>query len=388
MADATAFLDRRRRELMRGDRAVPLDYDGLSEGAAERLEERPYQFTIAAAGDETTVDENRRALDRYRILPRTLRDVSSIDVSTELFGREIAGPVLLAPIGTHAVYHDDAELATGRAAASVGVPFTVSSASSRSIEAVAGAMGDAPRLFQLYWPKEWSVAASYVERAEAAGYDAVMLTVDAQVPRFRYRVLEHAYQKSEVSRAVPETDPAVERLAAERGTSVGDLLASGALSKDRSIGWDDLAFLREHADLPVVLKGVLNPDDARRAVDHADAIVVSNHGGRQIDGEVGAATMLPAVADAVEGEIPILFDSGVRGGADVFKALALGADAVMLGRPYVFGLAIAGERGVREVVENTLAELESVLGQAGHRSLGTVDRDAIVDSGLEPTRSV
>lgn len=388
MADATSFLDRRRRELMRGTKAVPLDYPGLRTVAEERLRERPYQFTIAAAGNETTVNENRRALDRCKILPRTLRDVSSIDVSTEFLGQEIAGPVLLAPIGTHAIYHDDGELATGRAAASVGIPFTVSSASSSSIEAVAEAMGDGPRLLQLYWPKEWSVAASYTARAEAAGYDGVMVTVDAQVPRFRYRVLEHAYRKSEVSRAIPESDPAVERLADERGVSVGEVIASDALSKDRSLEWDDLGYLREHTDLPIVLKGILNPDDARRAVDHADAIVVSNHGGRQIDGEVGAATMLPAVVDAVDGEIPVLFDSGVRGGADVFKALALGAGAVMIGRPYVFGLAIAGERGVREVVENTLAEFESVLGQAGHSSIETVDRDALVDAAAGASRPV
>ncbi|MFB6130137.1 MAG: alpha-hydroxy-acid oxidizing protein [Salinigranum sp.] len=379
MSESTGFLDRRRRELMRGERAVPLAYDDLREEAERHLREEPMAYTLGAAGGEGTVEENRRALARYRILPRALCDVSSLDLSVEFLGRDLPGPLLLAPIGTHGIYHEDGELATARAAAELGVPFTLASSATRTIEEVAEAMGSAPRLLQLYWPNEWDVAASYVERAEAAGYDAIVLTVDAQTPRWRPRILGHGYRKSEVSRAIPESDPVVERLAAERGQTVEEVLGSEALSKDRSLTWEDLSFLRDHTDLPIVLKGVLNPEDARKAVEYADGIVVSNHGGRQIDGEVGAATMLPRIVDAVGGEIPVVFDSGVRGGADVFKALALGADAVMLGRPYAFGLAIAGQRGVREVIENYLAEFESVLGQSGYDAAEAVGREAIVE---------
>jgi isopentenyl-diphosphate delta-isomerase len=221
------------------------------------------------------------------------------------------------------------------------------------------------------------VAASYVERAEAAGYDAVVLTVDAQVPRWRQRLLETGYRKAEVTPALPRSDPAVERLAERRGESVDEVAAGEALAKDRSITWDDLAFLRDHTDLPLLLKGILRPADARRAVDHADGIVVSNHGGRQVDRAGPALEQLPDVVDAVGDDAPVLFDSGIRHGADAAVALALGADAVLLGRPYAYGLALAGEAGVMEVCRNLLADLDITLGLAGYRSFDELDRDAL-----------
>ena len=289
------------------------------------------------AGTGDTILANREAFRRWRIVPRVLRDVSRFDVSVHLFGEALPPPLMLAPIGTQSLYHEDGELANAAAAADLGVPLTVSTAASRSIDAIAERIGDAPRLFQLFWPKDWDVTAILLRRAEAAGCCAIVLTVDSPLPKWRVRNLGNRYTGwKSIPNANVESDPA----ASTRG---GEDDAAESVSKDRSITWEDLAVLREHTSLPVVLKGILNPDDARMAVEHeVDGIVVSNHGCRQIDGSIASLEALPAVVDAVDGGVPVLLDSGVRSGADAFKAIALGASAVFLGRPYIYGLAVAG----------------------------------------------
>jgi isopentenyl diphosphate isomerase/L-lactate dehydrogenase-like FMN-dependent dehydrogenase len=317
-----------------------------------------------------------------------LRDVAERDLAVELFGRDVAAPVVLAPVGGQARYDDEGEVATARAARELGVPLAMSTVASRSIEAVAEASGDAPRYFQLYWPRDWDVAESVVTRAAAAGFDALILTVDSQLPKWRRRVLGHlATEGDDWPRGVYESDPVVRERAEAGGRDVAAYVSEpDTLRKDASLTWDDLDALRSWTDLPVVLKGVLAVEDARRAAEWgADGVVVSNHGGRQVDGEVGALDQLPAVVEAVGDDLTVLVDSGVRTGTDVLKALALGADAVLFGRPYVFGLAVAGQRGVYETTLNCLAELESAMGLTGHPTVGAVGPDAVVEGPAAPT---
>lgn len=377
-----SFLERRRAALLSGEATVPIDYEELREAAREHLDRGPYDYAAGGAGSEETLRANRAAFARYRIVTKVLQDVSERDLSTELFGRRVAAPLMLAPIGGQTKYHEDGELAPARAAGDVGVPLALSTRASHSIEDVAEANGDGSRFFQLYWPKDWEVAESLVGRADAAGYDGVVLTVDSQLAKWRRRNLRNAYRGGrDAPKGLLESDPVVQERAEAAGTSPREyVFESGALDKDASLTWDDIGALREWTDLPVLLKGILTVEDARRAVEWgAEGIVVSNHGGRQIDGEATTLGQLPAIADAVGGETTLVVDSGVRTGADVFKALALGADVVQFGRPYVFGAAINGEQGVREVVLNTLAELESVMGLAGRPTLDDVDRDSVVE---------
>src|SRR5262249_14634418 len=311
----------------------------------------------------------------------------------ELLGRRLPAPVLLAPVGVQSMLHPDAELAVARAARSLGVPVVLSSVSSTPLEAVAEALGESPRWFQLYWPNDPALAASLVGRAERAGYGALVVTLDTYLLGWRERDLQLAwlpfahgqgianYLTDPVFRAAlpapPEQDPAA---AARYFLQV---------ATNPALTWADLAFLRRHTRLPVLLKGILHPDDARRAVEHGGAgVIVSNHGGRQVGGAVAALDALPAVAEAVAGRAAVLFDSGVRRGADVFKARALGAQAVLLGRPYCYGLAVGGEQGVREVLLNLMADVELTLGLAGCAAFTEVKRDNLtgMDATEDPRR--
>lgn len=379
--DADSYLERRHEAILAGEREIPIAYPELRKAAKRQLPQSAYDYAAAGAGSEETMFENRAAFRRYRILPRVLRDVSRRELGVALFGNDVAAPLILAPIGGQVRYDADGVLASARAARDLNVPITVSTWSSHSIEDIAAANGDGPRFFQLYWPNEWEVAASLAGRAEAADYDALILTIDSRLPKWRHRNLQNEYASEEdAPNVILESDPVVQRRAAEAGSSVGEFVNdSPCLTDDASLTWDDLDELFEWTDLPVVLKGVLSAEDARRAVDRGvDGIIVSNHGGRQIDGEVAALDQLPAIADEVGDETTLVLDSGVRSGADVFRALALGADAVQFGRPYLFGLAVAGQQGVNEAVLNCLAELESVMGLSGYPTIEEIDTGAVV----------
>ncbi len=299
-----------------------------------------------------------------------LRDVSVRDLSTTVLGTALPAPLMLAPIGVQKVVHPEGELATARAAAALGLPMIVSTASHFTLEEIAAAGGEGPRWFQLYWPDDPALLRSFVERAEAAGYGAIVVTVDTFIPGWKPRDLQQAwlpflegsgnanYMQDPVFRAGLERTPE-EDLGAATGHYLG-VLANPALS------WDDLAQLRELTSLPILVKGIQHAEDAREAARRGvDGIVVSNHGGRQVDGAVASLEALPAVAEAVGGELAVLFDSGVRGGADVLKALALGADAVCLGRPFVWGLALDGQAGVEAVLKMVLAELDLTMALCG-----------------------
>jgi isopentenyl diphosphate isomerase/L-lactate dehydrogenase-like FMN-dependent dehydrogenase len=361
---------------------LPVALDDLERRAAEKLPAEAYAYVAGGAGLEQTVRANREAFDAWRIVPRMLVDVAERDLAVTLLGTELAAPVLLAPVGVLSIVHPDGERAVARAAAGLGVPMVLSNAASSSIEDVAGEMGDAPRWFQLYWPADRDLAASFVRRAESSGYGAVVITLDTRLLAWRPRDVAAAYLPFLRGEgvAIYFSDP-VFRAKLDASPEDDPQAALGqwaAQFPNPGLTWGDLGFLREHTELPILVKGVLHPDDARRAAEAGvDGIVVSNHGGRQVDGAIGALAALPGVVEAVPPELPVLFDSGVRGGADVVKALALGARAVLVGRPWVWGLALAGEEGVRTVLRGLLADVDLTLALSGHASVADLGAETL-----------
>ena len=351
---------------------LPTDLTRLAEAAERRLPPESYGYVAGSAGAEATARANREAFDRWRIVPRMLRDVSVRDLSVEVLGTALPAPVLLGPVGVLSIFHPEGELAVARAAAGMGLPMVLSTAASHSIEEVAEASGEsAARWYQLYWPKDRDLAVSFLERARAAGYRALVVTLDTPTLAWRPRDLGRAYLPflRGIGAANYYTDPVFQKAIGGPVTEENRdaaVLHWAATFGNTALTWDDLAFLREHWDGPIALKGIQHPDDARHAVDAGmDGIIVSNHGGRQVDGAVGALDMLPDVVAAVGDRITVLFDSGIRTGADVVKALALGAEAVLIARTYVYGLALGGEAGVRHVLRCLLAELDLTMTLAG-----------------------
>ena len=400
-------------------RSVPVDPARLEEAASKRMSPEAFAYIAGGAGLEETMRVNRDAFDRLRIVPRVLRDVSTRDTSVELFGRRLPGPFLLAPIGVLEMAHREADLAVARAAAAKGVPMIFSNQASVPMERCAESMGTGPRWFQLYWSTSNELVESLVGRAEACGCAAIVVTLDTTLLGWRTRDLDLAYLPFLRGKGIAQytSDPVFRRLVDQvdegptkrprptlAGLSAlfqltraypGSFLANIRSPRPRtavrqfleiysrpSLTWEDLPFLRERTKLPILLKGVLHPEDARRAVDGGvDGLVVSNHGGRQIDGEIATVDALPAIVEAVDRQVPILLDSGVRGGADAFKAVALGASAVLIGRPYVYGLAIAGERGVRDVLQNFLADFDLTMGLAGCASIDEISAESLAAGG-------
>ncbi|GAB7020013.1 alpha-hydroxy-acid oxidizing protein [Halostagnicola bangensis] len=360
----------------------PVSFEDLEQRALEELDNEAAAYVAGGAGSESTMEANDRAFDEWQIVPRMLRDIAERDLSLELFDTELPAPVLLAPIGVQGILHDEAELAVARAVSEFDIPFVCSSVASYTFEAVADELGDSPGWFQLYWSSDRNVAASFIERAEDAGYEAIVVTLDTPKMGWRERDIELGYLPFLEGEGVTNyfEDPAFcDRIDGEPEHNLVEALESFTdCFGNPSLTWDDLEFIQEQTDLPIILKGILHPDDAREAVARGvDGIVVSNHGGRQIDGAIPALEALPEVVEAVDGTVPILFDSGIRRGSDAFRALALGADAVLLGRPYAYGLAVGGEDGVRSVLGNFLADLDLTVGLAGCRTLEEIDRSTI-----------
>jgi isopentenyl diphosphate isomerase/L-lactate dehydrogenase-like FMN-dependent dehydrogenase len=399
---------------VRGQRPrVPQSAAALEEQAERAMSEQGFAYIAGGAGLETTMKANRAAFERVRIVPRMLRGPATRDLGVELFGRTLPAPLLLAPIGVLEMAHRDGDVAVARAAAAEGVPMIFSSQASRSLEECAAAMGDAPRWFQLYMSTSDELVRSFLSRAERAGCEAIVVTLDTTMLGWRLRDLDLGYLPFLAGKGIAQyvTDPVFQRLVDDAPPPERGPLTPGAVGalwrlaraypgstwanlrspRPRqavrtfldvfarpSLNWHDLAIVRDATTLPILLKGILHPDDARRALDEGvDGLVVSNHGGRQVDGSVGSLDALPAIVEAVGGRCPILLDSGIRGGADVFKALALGATAVLIGRPYCYGLAVAGESGVREVIQNFIADLDLTLGLAGCASLAEIDGELI-----------
>jgi lactate 2-monooxygenase len=361
---------------------LPTDLGRLEEAARSVMTPRAFDYVAGAAGSEDTARENLAAFRRWRIVPRMLTDVSTPSYSTTVLGADLAVPVMLAPVGVLGIAHPDGESAVARAAAAAGVPMILSTAATTSIEDVAAASADGQRWYQLYWPKDKAVAASLLGRAQAAGYSVLVVTLDTRILAWRPRDLDKAYLPFIQGVGIQNylSDPAFQAgllnpIDLDPDSAV---LRYTQMFGDLSLTWDDIPFLRQHWNGPIVLKGILSAADALRAADAGvDGIVVSNHGGRQVDGAIAALDALPAVANAVGARLTVLFDSGIRGGADMLKALALGAQAVLLGRPYVYGLALGGEAGIRHVLRSLRTDFELTMRLAGLARLGDLGPDCL-----------
>ena len=362
---------------------LPFGWRDLEAAAHAAMTPEAAGYVGGSAGAEDTFRANREAFDRWRIVPRMLRGVpAQRDHTTELFATTMPAPVLLAPVGVLSIVHPDAEPAVARAAAALGLPMVVSTASSTPMEDVAAAAPDAPRWYQLYWPREREIARSFVARAERAGYTALVVTLDTWQLGWRPRDLDTAYLPFLRSVGIANylTDPAF--LAGLEKTPAEDPMAAVlrfvGVFTNPGLTWADLAWLREQTTLPIIVKGIQHPEDVALAREAGvDGIVCSNHGGRQVDGAVASLDMLPALV-AAAADLPVLFDSGIRSGADAVKALALGASAVLLGRPFVWGLALAGERGVTHVLRSFLADFDLQLGLAGYASVDELSPGALI----------
>ncbi|HEU5215144.1 MAG TPA: alpha-hydroxy-acid oxidizing protein [Gaiellaceae bacterium] len=361
----------------------PEDWEAAAESV---LDAGAFGYIAGGAGGEATMRANREAFERRRLRPRMLGGNLVRDLGIEVLGTSSPAPFLLAPVGVLSIAHADAEIGAARGAAAAGVPFILSSAATNTIEAVAEAMGGAPRWFQLYWINDREVAASFVRRAEAAGFSAVVVTLDTPTLGWRPRDLRNAYLPFVRGEGCGQffSDPVfcgkLEQPPEE------DMLAAAAAMlmtfPNLGLTWDDLAWLREQTALPLLVKGVLRGDDAERARERGvDGIVVSNHGGRQVDGAVASLDALVEVREAVGPGYPLLVDGGIRRGADVIKALALGADAVLIGRLYAYGLAAGGSAGVEAVIRQLLAEVDLTLALCGASSVRELDA-SLLDRGI------
>ncbi|MBY4275824.1 alpha-hydroxy-acid oxidizing protein [Rhodococcus fascians] len=354
----------------------------LEDQAAEKLSPEALGYIVASAGSGSTARANRAAFDRWAITPRMLRSSASRDHACTVLGTDMPAPLLIAPVGIQTLAHPDGELATVRAAAELGVPYIHSTQASHSFEQIAEAGGDAPRWYQLYWPTDESVLLSFLQRAKDTGFTTLVLTLDTTLLGWRPADLDRGYLPFLANLGIENylSDPAFQAGLAQlvEENPVAAAMHWAQMFPNPGLSWKNLAFLREHWDGPIVLKGICTVGDAREAAAHGvDGIVVSNHGGRQIDGARPSLDALPSIVDAVGDELTILFDSGVRTGADMAKALALGADAVLLGRPFLYGLALGGQEGVAHVLRCLLAEFDLVTSLSGHSGAGELGRDSI-----------
>ncbi len=392
-------------------------FEKLERKAKKEMSKEAFAYIAGGAGTEATMQANRNAFDRWQIVPRMLRDVSVRDTSIELFGQKLPAPLLFAPVGVLEMVHPKADLAVAHAAARLGLPYIFSNQASKPMEACANVMGESPRWFQLYWSKSNDLVLSFLKRAEACGCNALVVTLDTTLLGWRTRDLDVAYLPFLEGKGIAQytSDPVFQKLIDEpedsqpikRNVTLRSLLGlismvnnypgNGFFSKlktgrplkavrkfvsiysNPATTWSDLSFLRQNTKLPIILKGIIHSDDARRALDAGvDGIIVSNHGGRQTDGSIATLDALPKIAEVVQNRIPVLLDSGIRGGADVIKALALGAKAVCVGRPYVYGLTIGGEQGVYEVMRNMMADFELTMALAGCRNIAEIKAEMLI----------
>jgi lactate 2-monooxygenase len=364
---------------------VPTSFPPLEAAAKQKMSPEAWAYTAGGAGLESAMEANRAAFQRQKIAPRMLAGKGARDLGYEIFGVRAAAPVMTSPIGVLEMMHPEADVAVARAMARLSLPMIISSQASKPMEETAKANGDGPRFFQLYWGKSDAIAESFVKRAEAVGCKAIFITLDTTILGWRPRDLDLGYLPFLRSMGIAQytSDPAFRALlpAPPEENPMAAAVQFTQVFSDPTLDWARIAKIRSWTKLPVILKGIMRADDAAKAVSEGyDGILVSNHGGRQIDGGIGTLDALPGVVAATNGKIPVMLDSGIRGGADIFKALALGASAVGIGRPYVYGLALAGEAGVHAVMEYLIGELDIMMGQNGCRTPADIKRELLVEN--------
>ena len=335
-----------------------VNLDELEQQAKQQLDQASYDFVAGGAGSEQTLRANREAFQKITIMPRVLTGIKEADTSTILLGQRLSMPIYITPMANHGVVHPLAEVGSAQGAKKAGTLFVAPTGASKTMEEVAIAIKDSPRWFQLYFNKDPGVNEQLLQRAEKAGYSAIVLTVDLPVLGIRDRNVRNSFM---LSKDLDRSNVPSERYVA----ATRSLQSLTAGIKD-DLSWDDYEWTREHTTLPVLIKGILSPEDAEEAARRkVPAIIVSNHGGRQLDTGFGAIEALGPIVERVKGKTRVLFDSGIRRGTDVFKALAIGAEAVGVGRPVLWGLALYGADGVAAVLEHLRAELTNVMRLAG-----------------------
>ncbi len=367
---------------LKNEKKLPISVERWEQQARLKLADGPYWYVAGGAGAGHTMRSNVNDFQAWQLKPRMFCNVDKREMSVKVLNETFPSPIMLAPIGVQSIVHDDAEIASAKAAAAMNIPFITSSASSRSMEDIAEAMGNKTRWFQLYWGKDEDVTASMLQRAEASGYSALVITLDTPMLSWREEDLENAYLPFLQAEGIANylSDPAfrskLDKPPEEDVTAAVQYFLR--IFSNASLTWKDLEFIREHTKLPIILKGILDPGDAELAMYHGvDGIIVSNHGGRQVDGAISAITALANISDVTQGRITLLMDSGIRRGSDIMKAIALGASAVLLGRPYMYGLAVAGEKGVKQVIRNLLADFDLTMALSGKKSTAKIDRSLL-----------
>src|SRR5687767_2763016 len=353
--------------------AIPDDLSKLEAEAAKVLSPEALAYILAGAGDASSTRANAAAFRRWKIRRRRGRKPAKVDLSTTILGTRMPAPVLFAPVGVQTLAHPDGELATAPAATELGLTYVHSTQASHKMEDVAAANGNGSRWYQLYWPTDDELVVSFLRRAKAAGYTHLIITLDTTLLGWRPLDLDRGYSPFLENKGIANytSDPVFQRrmpVPAEAAPLAAGI-AFARLFQNPGLNWGQLPFIRANWDGPVLLKGIQSPRDAKLAVEHGiDGIVVSNHGGRQVDGAIASLDALRPIVKAVGDKVPVLFDSGIRTGRDAFKALALGADAVLIGRPYVYGLALDGQTGAETVMRTLVDELEEEVRKVGRRS--------------------
>ncbi|MGZ5394475.1 MAG: alpha-hydroxy-acid oxidizing protein [Mycobacterium sp.] len=362
--------------------SLPMSFAELEAKAQAAMPPSMWSYVAGGAGDERTQRVNVTAFDNWGLMPRMFVGAAERDLSVEFLGLSLPSPAMMAPVGVIALCAQDGhgDLATARAAARTGVPMIASTMSADPMEAVAAELGDTPGFFQLYTPNDRDVAASFVHRAEAAGFKGIVVTLDTWIPGWRPRDLSTSNFPFLRGHCLANytTDPVfLDSLAQSPEENPQAAIMKWISIFGNPLTWDDLPWLRSLTTLPILVKGICHPDDARRAKDGGvDAIYCSNHGGRQANGGIPAIDCLPGVVGAADG-MPVLFDSGIRSGVDIVKAIALGASAVAIGRPYTYGLALGGEDGIVHVLRSMLAEADLTMAVDGYRSLKELTPDTL-----------
>lgn len=364
---------------------VTTDPDKLEAQAQAKMTPKAFGFLSGGSGEGATMQANRLAFKQWRIVPRMLVSNDPRDLSIKMFGRTYPSPVMMAPIGFQHTFHPDGEPGVAQIANELGIPYIMSMNSHASVEDIAKGNGDGQRWYQFYWQTPDFMTTHTLKKAQAAGYHVLVVTLDAFQLGWRPADLDQGYMPSNTN--LPDfgnlsslfgggsgggkTQRTINETAGDNPLSLGSLFGANP-------SWQRLSFLRKNWVGPIILKGIQHPDDAKKALEaEMDGIIVSNHGGRQMDGGVGSLDMLPEIVTAVAGKVPVLFDSGIRTGADVIKALALGADAVLIGRPWAYGMGISGKEGAKEVMRGILAQVDINMAVAGLRSVGDINRDIL-----------